>query len=94
MLGAVFGGMVAYLFAPQNGSELTGKVRGRLDDVRIAGAQAKLDKQRELISRFRETVNDPGALAGADAKAAEALKVRMEAALRARASGDAVPSGE
>lgn len=94
MLGAVLGGMVAYLFAPQSGSELTGKVRGRLDDVRIAGEQAKLDKQRELINRFRETVNDPSALAGAEAKAAEALKARMEAALRARASGDAVPSGE
>lgn len=82
VLGAALGGVVAYLFAPQSGKELTEKVQGRLDEMRIAGAQAKLEKQRELIGRFRETVEDPTALAGADAKAVAGLSAVRASATR------------
>lgn len=63
-LGAAIGGVIAYLYAPQSGDELTGKVRTRLDDARVAGATAKEAKEQEFIARYRAVVNDPDALSG------------------------------
>lgn len=70
-IGAAAGGAAAYLFAPQSGEELGGKVRQRLADARLAGAEARAAKEQELISRFRLTVHDEGALR-ADEIAAQA----------------------
>ena len=61
-IGAAAGGAAAFVFAPQSGDELTGKIKSRLADARLAGAEAKAAKERELIGRFRAKVQDPTAL--------------------------------
>lgn len=60
--GAAAGSAAAYLFAPQSGDELTGKIKSRLAAAKLAGAEAKAAKERELIARFRAKVQDPTAL--------------------------------
>ena len=94
ILGATLGGVIAYLFAPQSGTELTGRLRNRVIDARVAGQQAKVDKQRELIGRFRSTVEDPTALAAAEAKAIEALNLKLAEAAQSRAAVETIPSAE
>jgi len=61
-VGAAVGGAAAFVVAPQSGDELTGKLRQRLADARLAGAEAKAAKEQELIGRFRQSVNDTSAL--------------------------------
>ncbi len=61
-IGAAAGGAAAYIFAPQSGDALTGKLRSRFADARLAGAVAKAAKEHELIARFRAAVHDPMAL--------------------------------
>ena len=84
VLGAAVGGGAAFLFAPQSGDELGGKVRRRLADARLAGAEAEAAKEQELIARFRQAVNDAGALRADEvaAQAAVADASRSEAAVR------------
>ncbi|MEA2511740.1 MAG: hypothetical protein QOJ59_1227 [Thermomicrobiales bacterium] len=62
LIGAAVGAVTASLFAPQSGEELQHKVHGRLRQAKLAGAQAKAEKEEELIQRFRNSVNDPNAL--------------------------------
>jgi gas vesicle protein len=69
LLGAGVGTAVAILFAPQSGDELTGRVLDRIRQARLAGAEAKVAKEEELIRRFRGDVNDPGALRDEEVKA-------------------------
>ena len=61
-VGAALGGATAYLLAPQSGNELTGKIRARISEAKLAGAEAKAQTEQALINRFRLTVNDPAAL--------------------------------
>ena len=63
LIGAAVGAVTASLFAPQSGDELQQNVQGRLRRAKAAGAEAKAEKEVELIQRFRSSVNDPAALA-------------------------------
>jgi gas vesicle protein len=74
LLGAAVGTAVAVLWAPQSGAELKGRIADRLRRARLAGAQAKAEKEDELIRKFRVEVEDPEALREEEAK------VRVEAA--------------
>jgi gas vesicle protein len=73
LLGAAVGTAVAVLWAPQSGDELKGRLMDRLRQARLVGAQAKAEKEDELIQKFRSEVNDPEALRD------EETKVRVEA---------------
>lgn len=62
ILGAGVGTAVAILLAPRSGEELKGRVRDRLQQAKLDGAEAKAAKEAELIEKFRLDVEDPGAL--------------------------------
>ncbi|MDP9366015.1 MAG: YtxH domain-containing protein [Chloroflexota bacterium] len=81
LLGAAVGTAVAVLWAPQSGDELKGRLADRLRRARLAGAQAKAEKEDELIRKFRLEVEDPEALQEEEAK------VRVEAAEAVAAVG-------
>jgi len=74
LFGTAVGTAVAVLLAPQSGQELRGKISDRLRQAKLAGVEAKAIKEAALISKFREDVDDPDALAG------EETKARLEAA--------------
>lgn len=81
LLGAGVGTVVAVLWAPQSGEELKGRLADRLSRTRLAGAQAKAEKEDELIRKFRDEVDDPEALRDEEAK------VRLDAAQAIAAVG-------
>ncbi len=81
LLGAAIGTAVAILWAPQSGDELKGRISDRLRRARLAGAEAKAEKEDELIRKFRVEVADPDALRD------EETKVRLEAAEAVAAVG-------
>ena len=81
-VGAAIGGAAAYLFAPQSGSELTGKFRARVAEAKLAGTEAKAQTEQALINRFRARVNDPAALTAAEMSARSAVtKAAQDAAV-------------
>ena len=93
LLGAGLGSAAAILFAPQSGEELKGRILDRLRQARLAGAQAKAEKEAELIRKFRTDVEDPDALqeeesqarlAAAQAVAAIGLGLNAPGALAAQ----------
>ena len=81
LLGAAVGTAVAILWAPQSGDELKGRISDRLQRARLAGAEAKAQKEDELIRKFRVEVEDPHALRDEEAK------VRLEATQAVAAVG-------
>jgi gas vesicle protein len=81
LLGAGIGTAVAILFAPQSGDEFKGRLVDRIREARLAGAQAKAEKEDELIRKFRAEVNDPEALQDQEAQA------RLDAAQAVAAIG-------
>ncbi len=83
-IGAAAGGAAAYVFAPQSGGELTGKIKSRLADARLAGVEAKAAKERELIARFRTSVHDPTALQTDEMAAHAAVATAAQDAALAR----------
>lgn len=81
LLGAAVGTAVAVLRAPQSGAELRGRIIDRVHQIQLAGAEAKAAKEDELIQKFRQEVEDPGALRDEEAKR------RVEAAQAVAAIG-------
>ncbi len=81
LLGTAIGTAVAVLWAPQSGSELQGRVTDRLRQATAAGDRAKLEKEDELIRKFRTEVEDPEALREEEAK------IRVEASQAVAALG-------
>lgn len=81
LLGAAVGTAVAVLWAPQSGDELKARLTDLLRRARLAGAEAKAEKEDELIRKFRVEVEDPEALRDEEAK------VRVEAAEAVAAVG-------
>jgi gas vesicle protein len=61
-LGAAAGAIAAALFAPKSGEQLQRDVNERIREAKIAGEDAKLAAQAELIERFRQEVDSPTAL--------------------------------
>lgn len=59
--GAAVGAAVAMIFAPDSGPELQRRLRARLQAAKMAGVEAQAAKERELIRKYRLTVNDGGA---------------------------------
>ena len=68
--GAAAGAAVAILVAPDSGPELQRKLRERVAAAKVAGLQAKADKEAELVRRFRLEVGDPVALQDVEAQIA------------------------
>ena len=61
-LGAGVGAAIAVLTAPQNGDEFRQGVERRVDQAKVAGLEAQVRTEEELIRRFRMETNDPEAL--------------------------------
>jgi gas vesicle protein len=78
VIGAALGSAAAALLAPQSGSELQRKVHERIRLARIAGAEAKAEKEEELIRRFRGSVDSPVALEDERARAREEVAAAVE----------------
>jgi gas vesicle protein len=72
-VGAAVGGAAAYFFAPQSGTELSGKIQARMAEAKLAGAEAQAQTEQALINRFRATVNDPAALTAEEMSARSAV---------------------
>jgi len=62
MTGAAVGGVAALLLAPDSGPGFQRKLHERIQTAKVAGLQAKADKEAELISKYRTEVSDPVAL--------------------------------
>ena len=62
LVGAAVGAAAGILLAPGKGSETRDALADRIQRTRLAGVDAKTATEKELISRFRGTVNDPVAL--------------------------------
>ena len=73
LAGATLGGAAAFLLAPESGEDLRNRLRERLRQVRLAGLEAQAAKTEELVRRFRDTVNDPGALTETEIEARERM---------------------
>jgi gas vesicle protein len=68
MAGAAAGAVVAILVAPDSGPDFQRKLRERFATAKVAGLQAKADKEAELVRRFRMEVGDPSALQDVEAQ--------------------------
>jgi gas vesicle protein len=73
-LGAGVGAAIAVLTAPQNGDQFRQGVERRVDQVKVAGLEAQVRTEEELIRRFRLETNDPEALREAE------TQIRVETA--------------
>lgn len=62
ILGAGVGAAIAVLNAPQSGDALRKDVARRVDLVKMAGVEAQVQTEEEMIRHFRTQVNDPNAL--------------------------------
>jgi gas vesicle protein len=74
LLGAGIGAAVAAIVAPQSGDEFRRNVERRVDQVKVAGLEAQVRTEEELIRRFRAETGDPSALRD------EETQMRVEAA--------------
>lgn len=81
LLGGAIGTAIAVLWAPQSGAELQGRISDRVRQATAAGGRAKIEKEEELIRKFRAEVEDPEALADEEAK------IRVEASQAVAALG-------
>lgn len=81
LLGGAIGTAIAVLWAPQSGAELQGRISDRVRQAAAAGDRAKIEKEEELIRKFRAEVEDPEALADEEAK------IRVEASQAVAALG-------
>jgi len=61
-LGAAVGAVTAVLFAPGSGKETRDAIADRIQRTRKAGVEARAEVERDLINRFRGTVNSEDAL--------------------------------
>jgi gas vesicle protein len=55
MVGAVIGGAVGLLLAPQSGSDLQQKIRERIQMVIEEGRRAAADRRAELEAQFAQS---------------------------------------
>jgi len=62
ILGAGVGAAIAVLNAPQSGDALRKDVARRVDLAKMAGVEAQVQTEEEMIRHFRAQVNDPNAL--------------------------------
>lgn len=82
VLGAAVGAAAGLLFAPGTGSETRAALAERIQRTRLAGVDAKVATEKELINRFRGTVHDPAALT-AEEVAAEQERIQQFAHIEA-----------
>ena len=73
-LGAGVGAAIAMLTAPRSGVELRREIDRRVDQAKVAGLEAQVRTEEELIRRFRAETGDPDALRD------EETQARVEAA--------------
>ena len=69
--GALIGATAALFVAPESGNDLHHSLRERLKRARLAGVEAKVAKENELIRKFRSEVNDEDALKEVETRARE-----------------------
>lgn len=65
-VGTAAGAGVALLLAPESGRDLQASLRKRIRDAKIAGAEAQVAKENELIRKYRLEIKDSGALTDAE----------------------------
>ncbi|MDQ3513590.1 MAG: YtxH domain-containing protein [Chloroflexota bacterium] len=92
ILGAGVGTAVAILLAPRGGDELKGRVRDRLQQAKLDGAEAKAAKEAQLIEKFRLDVEDPGALSEEAAQARQDIEAaHREFGVAGQVSSEGMP---
>jgi gas vesicle protein len=69
--GLIAGAVAGLVLAPKSGEDLHLSLRERLRRARLAGVEAKAQKQEELIQKFRTEVNDHEALSETQAQSRE-----------------------
>ena len=74
LLGAGVGAAIAMVSAPQSGDQFRRDVERRVDQVKVAGLEAQVRTEEELIRRFRAETGDQAALRDEEAQ------IRVEAA--------------
>lgn len=74
LLGAGVGAVVGTLTAPQSGAKFRSDLERRVDQVKVAGLEAQVHAEEEMIRRFRAETGDPTALRD------EETQIRIEAA--------------
>lgn len=61
-IGALLGGLIAMLLAPQSGEEFQQKLRDRVEAGKQARDRMEEETRRELEEKFRQMVDDDAAL--------------------------------
>jgi hypothetical protein len=87
LIGIGIGSAAAFFLAPESGDGLRHKLRVRLGQAKLAGREAEAAMTAELARRFRERVNDPGALVGAESEARQRVDGAADALRAIEASG-------
>lgn len=57
--GAVVGGTIGILLAPQSGQDARQTIVNRVDGIIQAGKQARLERHRELEEQYKEAIHIP-----------------------------------
>jgi gas vesicle protein len=57
--GAVVGGLVGTLLAPQSGNDARKAITDKVNEIIEAGKQARLDRRKELEAQYREAIQIP-----------------------------------
>ena len=79
LLGGAVGTVTAALLAPHSGRDFQHRLRERVQRAKLAGATAKADKEDELITRFRGSVDDQTALEEERARSREEVAQAVKA---------------
>jgi hypothetical protein len=79
--------------APQSGEDLREEIDRRVDRAKIAGLEAQVRTEEELIRRFRAEINDPTALRDQEAITRVETAQAIAELGRTQAVPAATPSG-
>ena len=94
LLGAGVGAAVGMLVAPQSGDEFRQGIEHQVDRVKVAGLEAQVRTEEELIRRFRAETGDAEALRDYETQTrVEAAQAIADVGLRPAAPGAGEASG-
>ena len=74
--GAIVGGTIGMLLAPQSGENARQAIVDKVDDIIQAGNQARFERRKELEAQYKEAIRIPLPV---DQEASEALTTRGKA---------------
>ena len=57
--GAVVGGLIGTLLAPQSGNEARKTIIAKVDEIKQAGKQARFERRQKLETQYKEAIRIP-----------------------------------